>query len=113
MLQKYNYNRIDFCYNLTFEHRITHLNSAGFIKYWTHKNVDRINSVDDVSLINVTLNNNKSAIRSEANNKLDSSISLDDIRLLFLIVETCAAISLLRLIYEIVYFKFNNRSNAQ
>ncbi len=105
----YELESIQSIYNFTFDHRISHLNSAGLIKYWISKNVDRINSEDNISYIDVTLRNKLTAIRNEVNNKLDNSVFLDDIRILLLFIETFFVISLLRLIYEIVSFKINNR----
>jgi hypothetical protein len=90
-------------YNLALDHRITRLHSVGLIKYWLRKNVDRINSEDNVSFIDVTLKNKLTAIRNDVNNKFDRSVSLDSIRILLLIIEVCFTISLLRLIYEKVY----------
>jgi len=78
--------------------------SAGLLDYWTRKSVDQ-NSLKDLSFFTDESLRNNSLLAQNYENKTDSKICLKELIILIYIIEVFFALSSMRLIYEILYFK--------
>jgi len=81
--------------------------SAGQLDYWTRESVDQSNSMEISFITHESIRNNLLAQNCE--NKDDTKIRLGELRILLNIIGACVALSFVRLIYEIVYFKIRKK----